>query len=125
MSDVMAKSLAGEVRRRRTHLRMSQLELAESAGVARGTIINLEAGTGGTSHTTAVAVLEALGEAETERGSAPALLAAQREQIGSRLDALADVFPEDLFPDDATAPELIRVMRSVYRHAARIARGEA
>jgi transcriptional regulator with XRE-family HTH domain len=48
------------------------------------------------------------------------------EQIAARLDALADMYPEFAFPENATSPEAraAAAMRHAYRTAAGIARGQ-
>ncbi|MER7213538.1 helix-turn-helix transcriptional regulator [Streptosporangium sp. NPDC000239] len=119
----MAETYGEQLKRRRCAAELTQQDLATLAGISRTTVRNLESG----KHAPRPAIAEAIWAAldQSERDEQAAHVAGTAERIARRLDTLANNYPEDLFPDDDSTPEAIRVMRRIYRHAARIARGEA
>lgn len=131
---MVSEAFGEEVKRRRIALipEVSQGELAEMAGVSRGTIGNIERAAKDDFHYgTKRRVLSALDELEEGRRATTHQTAVAsgergvRESIASQLDALADAYPEFLFPEASDNPEVraVAAMRHAYRTAARIARG--
>ena len=119
---IAEETFAEEVRRRRTALGFSQEHLAELADVSRGTVRNVEGEVLKTTHSTRAAIRAALAGAESRAGASRTPAAISGEAIARRLEAIADAYPEDMFPQGEV---VFHAVRRAYQHAAKIARGEA
>ncbi|MGR6922639.1 helix-turn-helix transcriptional regulator [[Actinomadura] parvosata] len=116
------ETFAEEVRRRRTALGLTQERLADLADVSRGTVRNIEGAVLDSTRSTRTAIRAALAGAESRTGAPQTPAATAGEVIARRLDAIAEAFPDDMFPDSEV---VFHAVRRAYQHAARIARGEA